>query len=148
MTPIPAKDLYQFIPHRPPMVWIDYVTAFSATAGECIIDINKDALYMGPEGLRPSSCVEFIAQTYGFMWICQITRVLDPSSKGMSVAMLAAFKDVKFATPEVMRSVKHGDRLISKISGARPMGPITLFRGEVRFGEILLAEAQMRTYSE
>jgi predicted hotdog family 3-hydroxylacyl-ACP dehydratase len=145
---ISAQDIYKYIPHRPPMVWIDWVTRYSAVDGECLVDVKKDALYMGAEGLRPSSCVEFIAQTYGFVWICYVTKVLDPTSKGMSVAMLAAFKDVKFAAPEVIQGVKQGDRLVCKISGIRAMGPITSFQGEVWKGDILLTQAQMRTFSQ
>src|SRR5690606_1117271 len=109
--------------------WIDWVTEFSKDSGVCVVEIKKDALYMSPEGLRPSSCLEFIAQTYGFVWICYVTRVLDPNTKGMSVAMLAAFREVRFATPQQMAQVKDGDKLICKISGIRPLGPITSFRG-------------------
>lgn len=148
MNMIPAPEIQKYIPHRPPMVWIDWVTEYGPTAGECLIDVKADALYMSPEGLRPSSLVEFIAQTYGFVWICHVTRNLDPTSKGMSVAMLAAFKDVKFAPPPAMKAVKAGDRLVCKISGIRAMGPITSFRGQVWNGDTLLAEAQMRTFSQ
>jgi len=144
---IAAPEIQKYIPHRPPMVWIDWVTAYGPSAGECIVDIKEDALYMSPDGLRQSSLIEFIAQTYGFVWICHVTRNLDPTSKGMSVAMLAAFKDVKFAPPSVLRKVKAGDSLVCKISGIRNMGPITGFRGQVLLGETILAEAQMRTFS-
>ncbi|MBX3022100.1 MAG: hypothetical protein KF799_10540 [Bdellovibrionales bacterium] len=145
---ISAAEIQQYIPHRPPMVWIDWVTAYGPTAGECLIDVKENALYMSPEGLRSSSLIEFIAQTYGFMWICQVTRNVDPTSKGMSVAMLAAFKDVKLASPEVLRRVKGGDTLVCNISGIRAMGPITSFRGIVKLGNVILAEAQMRTFSQ
>lgn len=145
---ISALDVYRYIPHRPPMVWIDWITDYGPTHGECLIDVKPDALYMSPEGLRPSSCVEFIAQTYGFVWIAYVTRVLDPDAKGMSIAMLAAFKDVTFAPPDVMRSVKPGDRLVCKISGLRRLGPITTLRGQLFNGATLLAEGQIRTFSQ
>lgn len=130
------------------MVWIDQVTGYSATAGECLVEVKPDALYMGPEGLRPSSCVEFIAQTYGFVWICHVIKNVDPNSRGMSVAMLAAFRNVRFASPDKMRKVGAGDRLVCQISGIRWLGSITSFQGRVLLGEELLAEAQMRTFSQ
>lgn len=145
---IPAPDIQKYIPHRPPMVWIDYVTAYGATEGAATIEIKGDALYMSPEGLRPSSLIEMIAQTYGFVWICHVTRNLDPTSKGMSVAMLAAFKDVKFAPPSALAKIKHGDVLNCKVSNLKRKGPVTMFQGHIWHGDVLLAEADMRTYSQ
>lgn len=146
--PVEAKDIWKYIPHRPPMIWIDRITDWGATEGASEVDVRTDAHYMSPEGLRPSSCIEIIAQTYGLVWTCHVIYNVDPNSKGMSVAMLAAFKDVKFAPPDVMRTVKEGDRLICRISKVRWVGPIASFRGEVWLGETLLAEAGMRTFSQ
>lgn len=147
-TAVEARDIWKYIPHRPPMIWVDRITDYAATEGASEIDVRTDAHYMSPEGLRPSSCVEMIAQTYGLVWTCHVIKNVDPQSKGMSVAMLAAFKDVKFASPSVMAGVREGDRLVVKISKVRWVGPIASFRGEVWKGDVLLAEAGMRTFSQ
>ncbi|NJL25529.1 MAG: hypothetical protein HC902_10395 [Calothrix sp. SM1_5_4] len=62
-----ATDIMSYIPHRPPMVWIDEVTDYSASGGECLVRVKQNALYMGPQGLRASSCLELMAQAYAFL---------------------------------------------------------------------------------
>lgn len=146
---VQVQDIWQYIPHKPPMVWIDQITDYGATAGECIVNIKKDAHYMDGEGiLRASSCVEFIAQAYGFMSICYRVYESQPNAKPLKRAFLASFKDVDFCPEETMRAVKDGDRLVVKISGVRAMGPINLFQGQVFKGDQLLCETNMKVFSE
>ena len=146
--PIAVQDLLRFIPHRPPMVWVDKVLDWSRNHGEVLIEVKGDALYMSPEGLRPSSLLEFIAQAYGFCWICYTIYVLDPGSNGMAQAMVAGFKEAQFAPPSAMRKVRPGDTLRVKLSDMRRKGPITFLRGQVWHGEVLLADSEMRTFSQ
>jgi hypothetical protein len=145
---IRVEDILQYIPHRPPMVWVNEVTRFSKIDGECLIHLKPDGLYMGPNGLRPTSCLEFVAQAYGFISTCYITRILDPHAKGMERAMLVSFKDARLAPAEEFAQVRGGETLRVPITGVRDVGPITAFHGEVWLGERLLAEVQMRTFCE
>jgi 3-hydroxymyristoyl/3-hydroxydecanoyl-(acyl carrier protein) dehydratase len=147
-TTIQVCDILKYIPHRPPMVWVDEVVRFSKVDGECLIHIRADGLYMSPMGLRSSSCLEFIAQAYGFISTCYITRVLDPNAGPMKRAMLVSFKDARFASPEILASVRAGDTLRVPVEGVRAVGPITAFYGRVFRGETLLCEVQMRTFCE
>ena len=147
-NPIAVKDLMRYLPHRPPMVWVDQVIDFSLNHGEVVVEVKGDALYMSPEGLRASSLLEFIAQAYGFVWICYVKHVLDPSSKGMQQAMVAGFKQARFAPPTVLRRVADGDILVVKLTDMRRKGPITFLHGQVWFGNILLGESEMRTFSQ
>lgn len=142
-----VADLLNYIPHRPPMVWIDRVMSFGETSGECLVDIKSGELYLGLDALRPSSCLEFIGQAYGFCWIAYVIRVLDPGSLGMKTAMTAAFKDSKFASPADFANVQPGDELRVKLSNLRRKGPITLIQGQVWKGDLLLAESDLRTFS-
>jgi predicted hotdog family 3-hydroxylacyl-ACP dehydratase len=143
---ISASAIQGYIPHRPPMVWIDEVMRYAADGGECRVQVRANALYMSASGLRASSCLEFIAQAYGFIWICHITRNVDPHAKAMERAMLAAFKNARFDN-SALREVKDGDTLTVDISGIRVMGPITAFHGEVLRQGTRLCEVQMRTFS-
>lgn len=145
---IHARDIQHYIPHRPPMVWIDEVTEYRADGGECLITLRGDGLYMSRRGLRAPSCLEFIAQAYGFCWIAYVTRIQDPGASPMARAFLAAFKDANFAAPERLSRVKAGDQLVVRISNRRPMGPIAAFKGEVLHQGEVIAAAQMRTFSE
>lgn len=143
-----APDIQHYIPHRPPMVWIDEVRAYRADGGECAITLKEGGLYWSAGGLRAPSCLEFIAQAYGFCWIAYVTRIQNPGAVPMARAFLAAFKDASFAEPARMAQVKVGDQLVIRISNRRPMGPIAAFRGEVLHQGDVIASAQMRTFSE
>ena len=142
------SKIQPFSPHRPPMVWIDEVIEYGAREGSCLVKIKKDALYMDPEGLRASSCIEFIAQAYGYMSIAYRIYETEPNAKPLKRAFLASIKEAKTCTPDLLRKISDGDELQVKISGIRSMGPITSFNGQVVRGEELLCTAQMKVFSE
>ena len=148
MDEIAVGDLIRYMPHRPPMVWIDRVREFSKVNGFCFVDVRRDALYMGPTGLRASSCLEFVAQAFGFIWTCYVTRTLNPLAPPMTKALLVSFKDAVFATREIFEHVQAGDELSIRIENVRSVGPITAFGGVVRHRETTLCAVQMRTFCE
>ncbi|MGE0526812.1 MAG: hypothetical protein AB7G93_06565 [Bdellovibrionales bacterium] len=141
-------EILAFAPHRPPMVWVDEITHFQKDGGECLVHVRDDAHYMSPNGLRPSACVEIIAQAYGFSSICYTTRVLRPDAQPLKRALLVSFKNVRFARRELFAQVKANSSLRVPITGARQIGPITLFQGWVLHGPVELCQAQLKVYSE
>ena len=147
MGVINVKDIERYAPHRPPMVWVDYVVSCNATEGECIVNVRGDAHYMSESGMRASACVEFIAQSYGFTSI--VHRVnKDPNSKPLTRAFLASIGDAVFAQPAAIAKVKAGDELRVKISNTRTRGSITAFKGAVLHGSTVLCECDMKVFSE
>jgi len=146
--PIRVQDIEKYLPHRPPMVWIDEVLEFAEKAGQCRVRLKADGHYMSAEGLRATSFIEFIAQAYGFISVCHHIYILDPNSKPLSKAFLASLKDVELPSAETLKELKAGDELLISISGVRQMGPIVLFNGTVRCGDRILCEAQMKVFKE
>lgn len=130
------------------MVWVDDVLRYSSSSGECLIKIKKDSPYMDSEGLRASSCIEFIAQSYGYMSIAHRLYEVDPNSKPLGRAFLVAIKDAKFYAPDVYKKIKEGDTLIVKIFDLRQMGSITLFNGQVEWDDLVLCKAHLKVFSE
>jgi len=145
---IPVKDIEKYLPHRPPMVWIDEVVSFSEKAGECRVRLKADALYMDGNGLRPTSCLEFIAQAYGFISVCHHIYILDPNSKPLSKAFLASMNEANLPSAETLSQLHTGDELSVSISGVRAMGPIVLFTGRITKGDLLVCEAKMKVFKE
>jgi predicted hotdog family 3-hydroxylacyl-ACP dehydratase len=144
-----VADIIPYLPHRPPMVWIDEVLHFSEKSGECRVRLSAEGHYMGDLGLlRPTSCLEFIAQAYGFISVCHHIYILDPNSKPLSKAFLASMKDAKLPSDEALNSIKPGDVLTITIAGVRQMGPIVLFNGRVDCGDLELCTAQMKVFKE
>jgi 3-hydroxymyristoyl/3-hydroxydecanoyl-(acyl carrier protein) dehydratase len=142
-----VKDIEKYAPHRPPMVWVDYVVDCSATEGECIVNVRGDAHYMSENGMRASACVEFIAQSYGFMSIAYRVNK-NPDSQPLKRAFLASIGGAVFAPSAEIAKVKAGDELRVKISNARERGPITAFKGAVLHGSTVLCSCDMKVFSE
>lgn len=148
-TPINVQEIWKFAPHRPPMVWVDQIVKFGENGGETSVSIKPNALYMEkPDVLRSSSCLEFIAQSYGFISICHREFSGDPVNETPKRAFLAAFNDAKFADPARFTGFAPGESLRVEVSGARAMGPIILFSGKVFRGDTLLCESRMKVFSE
>ena len=145
---IPVVEVEKYLPHRPPMVWIDDVLSFSEKEGECRLRLKADGHYMDQEVLRPTAFLEFIAQAYGFISVCHHIHILDPNSKPLRKAFLASIKEAALPTTEVLRTLKAGDTLNVTIDGVRQMGPIVLFTGRVKCADQLLCEAQMKVFKE
>ena len=145
---IPVKDIEKYLPHRPPMVWIDEVVSFSEKAGECRVRLQADGHYMDGLMLRSTSCLEFIAQAYGFISVCHHIYILDPNSKPLSKAFLASMKQAILPGLDILEQVKVGDQLSITISGVRQMGPIVMFKGRIQRGDLIVCEAQMKVFKE
>ncbi len=131
------------------MVWVDDVLQFSEKAGVCRVRLKIDAHYMDAEQrLRPTSCLEFIAQAYGFISVCHHIYILDPNSKPLSKAFLASIKNAKLPSLEILSQLRAGDDLTISVTGVRQMGPIVLFLGNVSRGDLVVCEAEMKVFKE
>ena len=130
------------------MVWVDQVLQYGAVSGECLVKVKDDALYMSEDGMRASACVEFIAQSYGFMSIAYRVFESNPDAKPLKRAFLASINDAVFAPHETMAKVRGGDQLVVKLSKVRIRGQITVFHGLVLKGEEVLCDADMKVFSE
>lgn len=140
-------DVLPYVPHRPPMVWVDEIAKFEATSGECIIHMKAGGTFLGPDGLRKSSCLEFIAQSYGYCSVAYDHSV-DPNAKPLKNAFLASFKDVVFADASVFAKVKIDDRLHVYFSDVRKLGSIVVFNGRALHNGAELARANIKVFCE
>lgn len=141
------QDVLPYVPHRPPMVWVDEIMSFGETDGECRIHINAGGLFLGPEGLRKTSCLEFIAQSYGYCSVAYDHKI-DPNAKPLKNAFLASFKDAVFADAARFAQVKIGDDVTVRFSGVRKLGPIVIFSGSAHHQGDELCRAQIKVFCE
>lgn len=130
------------------MVWIDEVLSYGENGGECRVRLKPDGLYFGDKGLRPASCIEFIAQAYGFMSVCYYVFDSAPHSKPTTKAFLASIKNAVLPSPEVLSQVHAGDELTISISNVRRVGPIVSISGRVQRGDLFLSEAQLKVFTD
>jgi predicted hotdog family 3-hydroxylacyl-ACP dehydratase len=139
MPLIRLEEVLERAPHRPPMVWIDEIVSLEPP--ECVVVLREDAHYMSADGLRASSCIEFIAQSLGY-------TSLAKSSQPLKRAYLAALRDVRFAEPAVFRALRPGSRLHVHISSVRHFGDLCMLDGRVTHCETELCRAQLKVFSE
>ena len=144
---IHVNEVLPFVPHRPPMVWVDEILTFSATSGECLVELKDTGLFLGPEGLRPTSCLEFIAQAFGFCSVAH-DRQTAPEAPPLSKAYLAAFSQVTFAPREQFKNLRPGDQVHLRFWDLRKIGPIRAFRGEAAFNGQTLCAGVLKVFCQ
>lgn len=145
--PVKVHDLLSWVPHRAPMIWLDEITDFSETACSARITLKGDGLYMEPGGLRLSSCLEFIAQSYGYGSACFKLQRDGSEAKPVLRGFLASFKDVQFAPLSQFQGLKAGQTLSIHVTGIRQKSSITLLHGTVNVDGAQLCQADLKIFT-
>ncbi len=143
------KDLMAYLPHRPPMVWVNQVTEvgkdYKGLAGVCVVDIDKESLYVNDKKeLRGSSAIEFTAQGFGYLKAAYqvIHKFSDPPTKTYLTGVRFCrthFEDINL---DAVKQLEVHIRVI------RELLPITYIRGEVKLpgSDKVLAETEIQVY--
>jgi len=143
-----VRDLDRFLPHRGPMVWVDQICQWDLQGGTSLIRLDPKAHYMDHEGVRQSSVVEWIAQTYGFVRACQSQAAQEPSDAEISRAYLVSFKNLSFS--EKFEPALRSERFLSVyVRTLRDSNPLKTIYGEVKTsaGE-KIAAGEITVYSD
>ena len=143
MPTITTSQLYDYVPHRPPMIWVDELLEYSETVGRSRTRLDTGALYFSEEGVSPSAGIEFIAQTFAFnnaALLSETNANLRPDQR----AFLAAVKNYHTSN---WSSLKHGDELITTVTRLRQLGTISIIRGEIVCGERTVATAELKVFA-
>jgi predicted hotdog family 3-hydroxylacyl-ACP dehydratase len=147
---VPSSSLLQWIPHRPPMVWVDEVVSYGPEGGECYVHLKTDALYFSSGHLRSSSLLEFIAQAQAMIGVCwaQINPAPTSASNGLAEAFLVSITKTEFENTAVLESLGEGDTVIVRLGAYRKMGPLILFSGSVwTTDNQCLVRSQMKAFT-
>lgn len=145
-TRIPVSELSEWVPHRPPMVWVDAVVRSEGSEGECRVALSADAAYACQGRIRPSSYIEWIAQAFGFVQAAALIGK-DDASRPERV-FLAAVKNF-----ELVRSLGPLEPLIGKelsiqVKKTHQIGPVALVLGSVLdWNGELLARAELKLFA-
>jgi predicted hotdog family 3-hydroxylacyl-ACP dehydratase len=145
--PIPVSRFAEYVPHRPPMVWIDDVLSAGQSDGECRVRIDREALYMGGDRINPLSCVEWIAQGFAYVRAAFLAGEGRPEDARTREAFLVGLRNVEFFFKPEDEEVAEAGELRIRVQGFREYGPITLIDGEVRLpsGRVLM-RGNLRVY--
>lgn len=145
------KDLITYLPHRPPMVWVNRVAEvgrdYKGLAGVCIVDIDKDSLYVNDgKELRASSAIEFTAQGFGYLKAAYqvIHKFIDAPTNTYLTGVRycrANFEDI---------DLEKVNQLEIHIQVIRELLPVTYIRGAVMIpgDDKVLGETEIQVYFE
>lgn len=100
---------------------------------------------MNESGLRPSSCLEFIAQAYGYGSACHKIQTQGLNAKPAARAFLASFKDVKFAPPQAFQ-VPADTTLDIRVTSVRQVAAIASIKGQVLCHGKELCRASLKVF--
>lgn len=142
--PVSVSDLQRALPHRPPMVWVDWVLAADKEGGTCAVDLKSDALYADDKGQTLAFApIEWLAEAYGYSRACYELQA-GTGNKGASRAFLAGVTELT-----VLRQLPATGRIILDVRLTREMLPLALVDGTVKTetGE-LIAKARLKLYFE
>ena len=152
--PISTSQLADFLPHRPPMVWIDEVLSCDDESGEASVVIQLEAHYMTRGKLRPSAIIEFIAQAFGYTAACR--HLINSPSATVSIqkAFLVGVRDANLKEVSERSEWTSGERLLVRVGHFKQIGPMQILDGTVLLAatdlapEKILATANLKLYSE
>ncbi len=142
--PLSARELEPWMPHRPPMLWVDEVVELQPKKSICRTLISPSRPFFDSHGFRPSVSMELIAQSYGLAGIAE--RLIKGKGKLEAVhqAFLAAITQA-----EILGSPEVEEWVTIETSTTREFGPLILFQGQVigKNGN-LIATAQLKAFHQ
>ncbi len=145
--PVAVSEFADYVPHRPPMVWIDEVLSATQEKGECRIVLKKNALYWSEDGLSASSCIEWVAQGFAYVRSAYLIELdLGETSKARE-AMLVGIRNAEFSFDPLDPEIHSAQELRVFVHNFREFGPIISLSGEVRLlNGRLLMKSDLRVY--
>ena len=146
-----VSDLFQYLPHRPPMVWVDQVLEVGKNDqgiyGRCRVNFKEDSLYLNARGeLRGSAAIEFTAQAYGYVRALYhvLNNIDDTPSRTYLTGVRSCTANFKGL------SKKNTNELMVHIQLIRELHPLVYVRGQIFVKNIPepIAETEVQVYAE
>lgn len=134
------EDLYKLIPQRDPIVMIDKMLDAAGDVARTGLTVRADCIFVdADESLTEPGLIEHIAQSASALLGHKALLAGQP----LPVGYIGEVK--KF---HCYRCPVVGDELTTTITLGPEVGGITIITGETRCGDALLADTQMKLYTE
>lgn len=149
-VPIDIKYLMDFMPHRPPAVWVNRIIDFKFRAGSGEVDLSPHSPCFSDGQFRESACVELVAQTYGYATVAYEIFHAEKATKA-NKTLIAEVRDVEFFfTKENRKLLQEAQKnqlpLTVKAICTHDFGVIKVIKGSVFIKEERLAELSLKAF--
>jgi len=142
--PVPISKLLELVPHRDSAIWIDEVTKLTENGGEARVYV-KDATYMTDTSVRPTSYIEFMAQSYAYVSACHLLYMPHPFQKKISEAFLVGIRDLEILDS---KPIKSGEVIKISVERSHELGDLVLIDGELFSSEDKkIAKGQLKLFA-
>ena len=138
---ISTVELQPYVPHRPPMIWVDEITDVTETGGVGVTYVKEGELYLSKGAVRPSVYIELVAQTYAFIQSVRLKQ--SGIDKVDRRALLVAVKDFGMTKN---KPITAGAELKIEVTRGREIGPVTVVQGKVTCNGETLASGELKVF--
>ncbi|WP_413293190.1 AMP-binding protein [Bdellovibrio sp. HCB185ZH] len=138
-----VQHMKYLLPHKGGAVWIDDVAEFKKGQGVGQVTLQSHGRYFSDGKIRESSCIEWIAQTYGYSVIANDILGIEPAYKGR-VTFIAEVKNAQFDFVDADH--KPGDMIRIETTCTHDFGPLKVVNGKVFNDKKLLAQVGLKLY--
>ena len=145
------SELQQYLPHRPPMVWVDRVLEVGSNEkgvyGVCSVQKDSQRLFLNKDGkLKGSAAIEFTAQAYGYAraFYHVLNGIDNTPTKTYLTGVRSCSADFKSFSSEKLKDLRVGIQL------TRELHPLVFIKGRIYLEgeELTLAETEVQVYAE
>ncbi|UYL09616.1 acyl--CoA ligase [Bdellovibrio sp. SKB1291214] len=140
---MPVEYMKYLLPHKGGAVWIDHVSDFKKGQGVGTVTLKSHGRYLSGGKVRESSCIEWIAQTYGFSVLANDILGIEPAYRG-KVTFIAEVKNAQFDFADSDHNL--GESLRIETTCTHDFGPLKVVQGKVFNGKKLLAQVGLKLY--
>lgn len=145
--PVDIQHLTLFLPHRGSAIWIDSILENELRRSVGQVRLNSKAHYFSPSGFRETSCIEFVAQTYGYSVILNDFLNLEDSNQ-VQKAFIAEVKNVDFFFKDHPYALVENEILNVEVLCTHHFGELKVVQGQVFHKSRLLAKMNLKLYSK
>ncbi|PIP79913.1 MAG: hypothetical protein COW84_08060 [Gammaproteobacteria bacterium CG22_combo_CG10-13_8_21_14_all_40_8] len=145
----PISQLISYLPHRPPMIWIDRVVEvgkdYRGISGACRLQIKKNGLYVNDQfEVHASAVIELTAQSFGYLKAAyqELHQFKDTPAQTYLTGVRYCYANL------TQLNLDQEVELEVRIQVKREMLPVTFVYGEVfQVGNsALLAKCEIQVY--
>ncbi len=151
--PLSVEHLKPFLPHRSSAIWIQRLTQFAYRKGKAEVDLDLQSSLFSNAQLRESTCIELVAQTYGYAKAAYEISILDvnnPTEKA-NKTLIAEIRNADFYFNRendqlIANARSEGIPLLIEAQCTHEFGPIKVVRGTVQLKDTVLAELSLKAF--